>query len=1075
MAATISNDAGELLTPQTPYDFLVQSSLIVRQFDMVEAATALRSEGGGEGEADDTADELVPERSRKASGRYSMMLLFFGKDLFTPEALRTMCEVENVLLGDEHYALTCLNSSDATYRTRGRGGECGVPSMSAVALFYADWALRAGADAFPAAAAPADAPSSASFLRNDSHKRTCIPLGAAYVAARAQEIYALAAASPSKRAEFGFFLSRDTLETAPPRTRATRSLLYMGSPLGGKSSSQAKTKLEASLEAMESALFDYCNMTAGFLRSAYRDSCVVSQLQLKFYAGALESKQFSQMTGEDTTMVLASVVFVTFYIGFHSGSLVMALLGIAQIVLSLPIALFFYSALLRIAWFSQMHILAFFVVLGIGADDIFVFLDAWRQSKALPAHISATLESRLAHAYRRTAFAVFNTSFTTAIAFFATGLSTIMPIAAFGIYAALCIIVNFALVVTWWPTAIIVWEVYLKQPVWELAFAAAFVILGACGFLVAMLSLATMPLLLLLGLCVISLALVVFGARAALTQRRVLRARAQRTRGGGGAEPSEPSAALDVAAAARFGHVEHFFHAHHATALNWAPWPRHAAPPRRSSATDGQGSGARHWQKPTLKPFSLGCAAALLALGLYLSYEALRMEPPNEQEVWFPRDHMLTGLGDEVREAFMVGSDEAYVRGSVWFGLKGFDRAGFNRYKPAENRGELILDEQFELHTADAQHALLGFCGALRNASCAVDGCSRPPYTLVVPEAVVCWLEAMRDSYNHSLPTGEAFAPAVGAWLRSADGAAHSRAVGLIDGELAFTSVSFQSTLRDDLPGKVVRGYYREWKAFLDGFVATAPPALRTAFVSTGGTFVWMVTEAELVQGIYTGFAICFPVAFLVLCVATSSLRISSFAVVSIAMIVGCLLGFVHVALDWSLGVGESIAGTIVIGLAVDYTVHLGHAYTESDSWSREAKTTDALTQMGVTVVAGGITTLGSSVFMYACQVTFFTKMATLIGGTIAFSLLFSLLFFMPLCALAGPSGRIVKMHERAQLLRRRCCAMALRRRKPSRPGGARAAAAAPLQRPTSSASGSCSTSVELQVEHAVAPAASAA
>ena len=74
-------------------------------------------------------------------------------------------------------------------------------------------------------------------------------------------------------------------------------------------------------------------------------------------------------------------------------------------------------------------------------------------------------------------------------------------------------------------------------------------------------------------------------------------------------------------------------------------------------------------------------------------------------------------------------------------------------------------------------------------------------------------------------------------------------------------------------------------------------------------------------------------------------------------------------ALGWSLGVGESIAGTIVIGLAVDYTVHLGHAYTESPSLLREEKTRDALTEMGVTVIAGGVTTLGSSVFMYACQV----------------------------------------------------------------------------------------------------------
>ena len=38
--------------------------------------------------------------------------------------------------------------------------------------------------------------------------------------------------------------------------------------------------------------------------------------------------------------------------------------------------------------------------------------------------------------YRRTASAVFNTSFTTATAFFGTAVSPVMPINAFGIFAA---------------------------------------------------------------------------------------------------------------------------------------------------------------------------------------------------------------------------------------------------------------------------------------------------------------------------------------------------------------------------------------------------------------------------------------------------------------------------------------------------------------------------------------------------------------------------------------------------------------------------------------------------------------
>ena len=49
----------------------------------------------------------------------------------------------------------------------------------------------------------------------------------------------------------------------------------------------------------------------------------------------------------------------------------------------------------------------------------------------------------LYHAFLRTKNAVFTTSFTTCFAFLATGISPIMPIAAFGIFCALAILMNF--------------------------------------------------------------------------------------------------------------------------------------------------------------------------------------------------------------------------------------------------------------------------------------------------------------------------------------------------------------------------------------------------------------------------------------------------------------------------------------------------------------------------------------------------------------------------------------------------------------------------------------------------------
>ena len=49
---------------------------------------------------------------------------------------------------------------------------------------------------------------------------------------------------------------------------------------------------------------------------------------------------------------------------------------------------------------------------------------------------------------------------------------------------------------------------------------------------------------------------------------------------------------------------------------------------------------------------------------------------------------------------------------------------------------------------------------------------------------------------------------------------------------------------------------------------------------------------------------------------------------------------------------------------------------------------------MGLTVVMGGITTMGAGLFMWFCVVTFFTKFCILIVSTISFSLNAALFFF---------------------------------------------------------------------------------
>ena len=164
------------------------------------------------------------------------------------------------------------------------------------------------------------------------------------------------------------------------------------------------------------------------------------------------------------------MLYVVSYMAFHMQSVFLALVGIIQIILSLPVAYLIYSAVFQVAFFQQIHILVIFVVLGVGADDIFVLVDAYKQTRGRYAvgdtvrghgvvkNRGEVLDLRMADAYERAFKAIFNTSFTTAMAFVSNVISPVMPISSFGIFAALCIVLNYVIVITWTPTAIVLYH-----------------------------------------------------------------------------------------------------------------------------------------------------------------------------------------------------------------------------------------------------------------------------------------------------------------------------------------------------------------------------------------------------------------------------------------------------------------------------------------------------------------------------------------------------------------------------------------------------------------------------------------
>merc|ERR1712039_817926 len=117
------------------------------------------------------------------------------------------------------------------------------------------------------------------------------------------------------------------------------------------------------------------------------------------------------------------------------------------------------------------------------------------------------------------------------------------------------------------------------------------------------------------------------------------------------------------------------------------------------------------------------------------------------------------------------------------------------------------------------------------------------------------------------------------------------------------------------------------------------------------------------------------------------------------------------------LGIFEAIGLIIVVGLAVDYSVHICHSYNETRFINgmvatRVQKTQHALTEMGISVVSGAATTFLASLFLVAASFMFYYIFGIFMLMTVIWSILVSLTMLPALLCIIGPEG------ERGDLVR---------------------------------------------------------
>ncbi len=136
---------------------------------------------------------------------------------------------------------------------------------------------------------------------------------------------------------------------------------------------------------------------------------------------------------------------------------------------------------------------------------------------------------------------------------------------------------------------------------------------------------------------------------------------------------------------------------------------------------------------------------------------------------------------------------------------------------------------------------------------------------------------------------------------------------------------------------------------------------------------------------------------------------LSLWATLCLLGIILCMLGF-FVLVGWTIGAVEAISLSIIVGLSVDYTLHLGHSYNHVPKKDRYGKTRVSLAEIGSSVLAGAITTAGAMIPLFFCIIQVFVVIGVIVSVTIGLSIYFSLGLFSAILTAIGPEGRSGKI-----------------------------------------------------------------
>ncbi|KAJ8665715.1 hypothetical protein QAD02_007377 [Eretmocerus hayati] len=705
-------------------------------------------------------------------------------------------------------------------------------------------------------------------------------------------------------------------------------------------------KLEMSLMilpiAASSASLKYYNeiIVANLSHSGFHVSAM--ELGLKYIL-------FDRSLISDSVLLLLGSGFVSICILLYTGSILIMLSTILAIILSLGISYVVYTHVLQISHFPFMNLLTIVVAVGIGSDDAFIFCKIWEDNKRFKSLNARSDLVRLVHETLRHAVpAIFVTTLTTSVAFFASIVSHVTAINCFSLFSGMTVIANFFLMITWFPACVVAAEKFGRSEVCSRAFILQRISVFlrrqvdktiqwfTKALIKTAVSMSWMWSSLLLAIGIGSCLVVFYYPGIQLPDSPNFQL----------FDISHPFEQYDMVYKIRFGFERQEMNmTYNALPLRfvWGIMP-----------TDN----GNH-----LDPESLGS----------LDFDPTFNATTRSSQIWLQDFCRNLTMQPFYRKISGLITPNCFVESlQQWMN------------RPCKDRNSPIID-----YTPCCNSSIF-------------------PYEPSVLKQ--CSAEAIAEL--HRLPTDLWDSKsAAGLKFRQNNHGYSKEKYNVSDSrkfipEIQVVIVEYYSVYNFSLAYTHMDKFYTEVESWMQNQLLNAPPGMKNGWFVSQLEFYEL--QRTLHDGTLWGIVLSMSLAFFVLILITCNLFVSFFAILSIAFAITATVAIL-VLMGWKLNVLESVVVSTAIGLATDFSLHYSASYRASIAEYRIDRTMTTLKQMGGPTLMAGLTTGAAGALMFPSQVLAYIQIGTFLVIIMTVSWFYATFFLCPLLAIAGPSARPVQ------------------------------------------------------------------